>query len=51
MFLVVFQDVCTELGVQNVNHLISAVKVQCQQAESATKLEKVNLKTDSYLNL
>ncbi|XP_077082291.1 centrosomal protein of 70 kDa isoform X2 [Siphateles boraxobius] len=34
-------DVCTELGVQNVNHLISAVKVRCKQAESATKLEKI----------
>ncbi|XP_056121831.1 centrosomal protein of 70 kDa isoform X2 [Rhinichthys klamathensis goyatoka] len=34
-------DVCTELGVQDVNHLISAVKVRCKQAESATKLEKI----------
>ncbi|XDV22651.1 hypothetical protein PO909_027500 [Leuciscus waleckii] len=34
-------DVCTELGVPNVNHLISAVKVRCKQAESATKLEKI----------
>ncbi len=41
MFLVIFQDVCKELGVQDVNHLISAVKVQRQQVESAFKLEKV----------
>ncbi|KAK7136871.1 hypothetical protein R3I93_017051 [Phoxinus phoxinus] len=34
-------DVCTELGVQNVDHLISAVKVRCKEAESATKLEKI----------
>lgn len=41
MFLVIFQDVCKELSVQDVNHLISAVKVQRQQVESAFKLEKV----------
>ncbi len=41
MFLVVFQDVCKELNVQDVNHLLSAVKVQRQQVESAFKLEKV----------
>lgn len=41
MFLVVFQDVCKELNVQDVSHLISAVKVQCKQPESAFKLEKV----------
>ncbi|XP_067271807.1 centrosomal protein of 70 kDa isoform X2 [Pseudorasbora parva] len=34
-------DVCKELDVQNVTHLISAVKVRCRQAESATKLEKI----------
>lgn len=41
MFLVILQDVCKELNVQDVNHLISAVKVQRQQVESAFKLEKV----------
>lgn len=51
MFPVVFQDLCKELGVQNVNHLISALKVRCKQAESANKLEKVNLKSDFYLNM
>ncbi|XP_016334337.1 centrosomal protein of 70 kDa-like, partial [Sinocyclocheilus anshuiensis] len=34
-------DVCKELNVQDVSHLISAVKVQRKQAESAFKLEKV----------
>lgn len=41
MFPVIFQDVCKELNVQDVSHLISAVKVQRQQVESAFKLEKV----------
>lgn len=34
-------DVCKELNVQDVNHLLSAVKVQRQQVESAFKLEKI----------
>uniref|UniRef100_A0A8C1IQ03 Centrosomal protein of 70 kDa n=1 Tax=Cyprinus carpio TaxID=7962 RepID=A0A8C1IQ03_CYPCA len=34
-------DVCKELNVQDVSHLISAVKVQCKQPESAFKLEKI----------
>ncbi|XP_067252057.1 centrosomal protein of 70 kDa isoform X1 [Chanodichthys erythropterus] len=34
-------DLCKELGVQNVSHLISALKVRCKQAESANKLEKI----------
>ncbi|XP_016295822.1 centrosomal protein of 70 kDa isoform X1 [Sinocyclocheilus anshuiensis] len=34
-------DLCKELHVQDVSHLISAVKVQCKQPESAFKLEKI----------
>ncbi|KTG39947.1 hypothetical protein cypCar_00029560, partial [Cyprinus carpio] len=34
-------DVCKELNVRDVSHLISAVKVQHKQAESAFKLEKI----------
>lgn len=45
MIPVVFQDVCKELNVRDVSHLISAVKVQHKQAESAFKLEKVRFIT------
>ncbi|XP_043079145.1 centrosomal protein of 70 kDa isoform X3 [Puntigrus tetrazona] len=34
-------SVCKELNVQDVSHLTSAVKLQCKQAESAFKLEKI----------
>ncbi|XP_056303849.1 centrosomal protein of 70 kDa [Danio aesculapii] len=34
-------DVCKELDVQNINHVISTVKVQRNQAQSATRLQEV----------
>ncbi|XP_051549800.1 centrosomal protein of 70 kDa isoform X2 [Myxocyprinus asiaticus] len=34
-------DVCKELNVHDVNRIVSSVKVQCKEAKSATKLEKI----------
>ncbi|KAG9261118.1 centrosomal protein of 70 kDa isoform X1 [Astyanax mexicanus] len=35
------KEICSELKVQDVSHVVSAVKTRCKEADSAIKLEKI----------
>lgn len=40
---VMLQEICSELKVQDVSHVMAAVKARCREADSVPRLEKVTL--------
>lgn len=43
LFDVMMQEICSELKVKDVSHVVAAVKARCREADSALQLEKVRL--------